>query len=150
LFSADAGVVTPLSDALQVVKIALEQFGTDSARSEYCKWHGVSYHRTLRYSSTVKILESAFSRTGEYRRLPGHPRRHRLLPRPKHTPPAGEPIIDFYTNDGLRYSAAVRIEGLADEEFDAMVAEGRCPLCRQRSHILAECPFLPNEIRPFC
>ena len=151
-------MVTPLSDALQVVKVALEQFGSDSARSEYCRWHGVSYRRTLRYSSTVKILERSFSSLpGEYRRLEGGAEDLRLLPRPEYmysSPPeetiTGSPVINFYTNDGVHYHTIVRIDGLPDEEFDAMVARGVCPLCGHHSHALADCPFLPDEIRPFC
>jgi ribosomal protein S28E/S33 len=54
------------------------------------------------------------------------------------------------TVDGEVVGLRVRVEGMTEEVFQAMVRDGQCPLCCQRQHSLEECPLLPNELRPFC
>jgi hypothetical protein len=44
----------------------------------------------------------------------------------------------------------VRIEGMNESTFKALVASGICPLCGLANHQLVMCPLLPEELVPFC
>jgi len=133
-------VATP-SEALSTVAQAISHYGSEGARVEYCRWHGVDYERTLTYAAIVQALDCALEANDV---LPPNVVPLLLAP-PKRPQEVGTPTIEV-VNTKLR----VRIDGVSDAAFNAMVRMGCCPLCRQKIHTLSMCPLLPNELRPFC
>lgn len=119
-----------------------------SSRIEYCKSLGIDYEKALKYSGAVEIMEHLWTK-GNVKNdalylIPPPSRKNRnrrILP--------GEPYVEAVAGspDGM---LRVLIYGMSDDEFETLVNDGRCPLCRKCQHRLAMCPNMPNELRPFC
>ncbi len=138
-------VATP-SEALSTVAQAISHYGSEGARVEYCRWHGVDYERTLTYVAIVQALDCALKALDDVRPPNVVPL---LLAPPKRPQEVGTPTIEVVRGGG-NMKLRVRIDGVSDDAFNAMVRMGCCPLCRQKIHTLSMCPLLPNELRPFC
>ena len=60
------------------------------------------------------------------------------------------PIIKKMTASLQKVNAQwVRIEGVSETTYDALVEAGVCPLCNRTGHVTSMCPLLPDEMRPF-
>jgi hypothetical protein len=169
VFSADATcpILRP-NDACEVAQCADDLFASWGARAEYCRSRGVDYGRVIKNADDVRLLERSLlaDDTDSATSSTSTTTRTRFKPVRTPPPPTAEqqqeqqeqqewqeqqeqesPKAEAVADDGR---VRVRIVGMSNTTFAAMMRAGRCPLCARRDHRLAMCPHLPDELRPFC
>lgn len=165
----EEGVVR-LDEAASVVREAERTYSGHGARVEFCVSRGVDYDRSVTYLPVLEGLERAHQvdltpqqeedrikameqrqerRTFVVREVPPL----KLLPRPQFPPTSTSTptqTASSFVELAQGYFLRVRIYGLSDEDYAAIVERGCCPLCGQPEHPIIMCPRIPNELRPFC
>ncbi len=142
VLSAECNTPAPIADAASVLAVASSSFKTDSERVEYCKWHGISYERARAYLPAIRRLERTFREgDAESSFCEGVDR----VLRPDRPSATGKLALEA---DGEEIR--VVMPDMPREIFDQLVAADMCPLCTRPAHALRNCPFLPDELRPFC
>ena len=121
--SSRQGLALTMSDVVEVVDDAQKYFpSSESARIEYCRSKGVSYDNFVRYVEFVADASMTFERQED-----------------------GDDTEEAKAVDDT--TTRMKIIGTP---ITVVRPASSCPLCNSAEHPLAQCPNLPNELRPFC
>ena len=113
---------------------------SESARIEYCNSLGVDYSRAAKYVPIVASLERLL---GSEDTEPMDLKDQNIA-----VPMAVDDATAIFdvTETG---TTRVRIIGMSEAAFLSMLSSGRCPMCGHDGHLMAMCPHLPDDLRPF-